>query len=93
MFRSPSLCTAPSRPYKDGQVIRLDTRTQSQRQPVSHTHGDVIGGKMKLILESGGQSRLPDRTPWSDEIRGPYAAEQSMAREPMKENETRSLNV
>ena len=31
--------------------------------------------------------------PWSPDVRGPYAAEQSMARNPMKEHETRSLKM
>ena len=31
--------------------------------------------------------------PWGPDVRGPYAAEQSMARKPMKEHETRSLKM
>ena len=31
--------------------------------------------------------------PWAPDVRGPYAAEQSMARKPMKEQETRSLKM
>jgi hypothetical protein len=76
----------------DGQVLRLDTRTQAGGNQDLRAHGDVIGGKMELILENGGQRRSLI-IPWSPEIRGPYAAEQSMARQPMKEHETRSLKM
>ena len=53
---------------------------------------NVIGGEMKLILESGGQEQSKT-IPWGPEVRGPYAPEQSMARKPMKENETRPLKM
>ncbi len=45
---------------------------------------------MKLIIEGGGQSQSKI-IPWGPEVRGPYAPEQSMARKPLKENETRHL--
>jgi len=67
----------------DGQVFRLDTRTQAGGQDL-RAHGDVLNGTMKLILEGGGQSQS-QTIPWGDDVRGPYAPEQSMARKPMKE--------
>ena len=75
----------------DGQVLRLDTLTQAGTQSL-RAHGDVIKGAMTLMLESGGQ---PQKLviPWTSDVRGPYAAEQSMARTPMKENETRALKM
>jgi Transglutaminase-like superfamily len=75
----------------DGQVLRLDTLTSAGAQNL-RAHGDVIKGAMTLMLESGGQ---PQKLviPWSRDVRGPYAAEQSMARNPMKPHETRRLKM
>jgi hypothetical protein len=75
----------------DGQVLRLDTLIEAGEQKI-RTHGDVISGQMDLILESNG-GKQSVVIPWSTEVRGPYAAEQSMAREPMKEHEARSLKM
>ena len=47
---------------------------------------------MKLIIEGGGQSQSKI-IPWGPEVRGPYAPEQSMARKPLKEHETRPLRM
>jgi hypothetical protein len=75
----------------DGQVLKLDTLTLAGKQNL-RAHGDVIKGAMTLMLDSGGQ---PQKLviPWSSDVRGPYAAEQSMAKKPMKENETRRLRM
>ena len=72
----------------DGEVLRLDTRTQSGETQDIRVHGDVINHRMKLVMEGTGrsQSRI---IPWAPDVRGPYGAEQSMARQPMKENEKR----
>jgi hypothetical protein len=75
----------------DGQVLRLDTLTVSGEQKL-RAHGDVIRGKMKLVLEGTGD-RQELTIPWGPDVRGPYAAEQSMARKPMTENETRKLRM
>ena len=75
----------------DGQVLKLDTRTPLGNQDL-RVHGDVINGKMKLIIESGGQEQSKI-IPWGPEVRGPYAPEQSMARKPLKEHETRALRM
>ena len=40
----------------DGQVLRLDTRTVAGEQQL-RAHGDVIRGKMKLVLEGAGRAR------------------------------------
>jgi hypothetical protein len=76
----------------DGQVLRLDTRTQVGEDNDIRGHGDVIRGQMKFQLDGNGdqQSLL---IPWGPDVRGPYGPEQSMARKPMKENETRSLKM
>jgi hypothetical protein len=75
----------------DGQVLKLDTLTSAGKQNL-RAHGDVIKGAMTLILDSGGQPQTLV-IPWSSDVRGPYAAEQSMAREPMKANESRHLKM
>ena len=75
----------------DGEVLRLDTRTVVSDNEL-RVHGDVIKGKMKLVM--GGTNQHQEQTiPWTSDIRGPYAAEQSMARKPMEEGETRSLKM
>ena len=73
----------------DGQVLKLDTRTQVGNQDL-RVHGNVIDGEMKLIIDGGGQEQSKT-IPWGSEVRGPYAPEQSMARKPLKEHETRAL--
>jgi hypothetical protein len=75
----------------DGEVLRLDTRILAGDGKDIRAHGDVIGGKMRLILESGERQELV--IPWSSDVRGPYAPEQSMARKPMNENERRDLKM
>jgi hypothetical protein len=75
----------------DGQVLRLDTLTAVGEQKL-RGHGDVIRGQMNFILEGTGQ-RQELLIPWGPEVRGPYAAEQSMARTPMKEQEARALKM
>jgi hypothetical protein len=75
----------------DGQVLRLDTLTSIGEQKL-RGHGDVINGEMRFILEgAGGRQELV--IPWSPDVRGPYAPEQSMARKPMKENDERNLKM
>jgi hypothetical protein len=76
----------------EGEVLRLDTRTQAGEAGDIRVHGDVIGGRMRLMIEAGGQ-RQSKVVPWGPEIRGPYGPEQSMARKPLKEREERSLRV
>ncbi len=75
----------------DGEVLRLHTLTDTGEQRIS-TRGDVIKGKMKLIMQIG-KSEQSLVIPWSPDVRGPYAPEQSMARSPMKEHETRALKM
>src|SRR5262245_15769959 len=74
---------------QDGQVLRLDTRTQASGQDL-RARGDVINGQMKLMLEGAGRPQAQS-IPWGPEVRGPYAPEQSMARKPMKPGERRAL--
>ena len=50
-------------------------------------------GKMKLIMETGRGAKQEQVIPWGKDVRGPYAAEQSMARKPMEEGETRAFKM
>jgi len=74
----------------EGEVLRLDTRTLTSENEI-RVYGDAIKGKMKLIME--GAQRQEATIPWGKEIRGPYAIEQSMARKPMEEGETRAIKM
>jgi transglutaminase-like putative cysteine protease len=76
----------------DGQVLRLDTRTQIGEDTDIRAHGDVIKGAMNFkLVGNGDQQSLV--IPWGPDVRGPYAPEQSMARKPMKEHEQRTLKM
>ena len=75
----------------DGKVLRLDTRTVASDQEL-RVYGDVIDGKMKLIFDGTGQ-RQEQVIDWPDDVRGPYAAEQSLARQPIKPGESRTLKM
>ena len=67
----------------DGEVLRLDTRTLASENEI-RVYGDAIKGKMNLIMEVEGTGKRQEMTvPWGKDVRGPYAAEQSMARKPM----------
>lgn len=75
----------------DGEVVRLDTRTLVSQQEM-RVHGDAIDGKMTLVLDGAGQ-RQQQVIDWGADVRGPYAAEQSLARAPLKAGDTRSLKM
>ncbi|WP_250847008.1 transglutaminase-like domain-containing protein [Aquisphaera insulae] len=76
----------------EGQILRLDTRTLASDNEI-RVHGDAIQGEMKLIMDTGQGHKQEQVIPWGPEVRGPYAAEQSMARKPMVEGESRSLKM
>lgn len=75
----------------EGEVLRLDTRTLTSDNEI-RVYGDAIKGQMKLILE-GSNQRQEQVIPWGPEVRGPYAAEQTMAKKPMNEGESRKLKM
>jgi hypothetical protein len=75
----------------EGQVLRLDTRTLASKKEM-RSHGDVVDGKMTLILEGSGQPQQLT-IPWGPDVRGPYGAEMSIARKPMSPGETREVKV
>src|SRR4051794_32149742 len=74
-----------------GSVLRLDTRTLASEKEM-RISGDVIDGQMTLTLDGAGQAQKMT-IPWGPEVRGPYAVEQSLSREPMKVGETRQLKM
>jgi Transglutaminase-like superfamily len=76
----------------DGEVLKLDTRTEAGQTQDIRVHGDVIKHQMKLVIDAGGQ-RQQRVIPWGPDVHGPYGAEQSMARKPMKEHEKRPLKM
>jgi hypothetical protein len=75
----------------EGSVLRLDTRTQASNGTI-RMHGDVIDGKMNLSIEAGGQSQH-EVIPWGPEVRGPYGAEMSLTRQPIKSGEAREVKT
>lgn len=76
----------------DGEVLRLDTRTLTSNNEI-RVHGDAVRGKMKLKLDTDNGARQEQVIPWGNDVRGPYAAEQSMAKKPMEEGETRVIKM
>lgn len=74
----------------DGEVLRLDTRTNSGGSEM-RTFGDVQeSGELLLTTEGSGQTRSTT-VPWGKDVRGPYAVEQSLARKKIVEGEEREL--
>src|SRR5262249_9621852 len=76
---------------KEGSVLKLETRTLASNQQMTAT-GSVVDGKMTLSLDGGGH-RQQVAIRWGSEFRGPYAAEQSISRSPMKPGESRDLRM
>ncbi len=76
---------------QEGVVLRLDTRTLASDNEM-RTHGDVVNGEMWLTLEAGAQ-REEKKIAWGPDVRGPYAPEQSLARNPIKGGESRQLKM
>ncbi|HEV3122516.1 MAG TPA: transglutaminase, partial [Isosphaeraceae bacterium] len=78
----------------EGSVLKLETRLLSGPAE-QRTHGEVRGekgDKMVLALEAGGV-RQEQEIPWGPDVRGPYAAELSLSREPMKPGQTRRIKM
>ena len=75
----------------DGQILRLDTRIKTSETEL-RTHGDVIGGRMTLKLEGTGEPQSKTIN-WPADVRGPYAVEQSLSRQPIKTGEVRTLRM
>ena len=75
----------------EGQVLRLDTRTLVSKQ-VIRVHGDVVDGKMRLQIENGDQKQ-EKVIPWAADTFGPYGAEMSLSRKPIKPGEVRKVKT
>jgi hypothetical protein len=75
----------------EGTVLRLDTVTTASDQKI-RVHGDVIDGKLKLSMDGTGQHQ-EQVLDWGPDVRGPYAPEQSLSRQPLKPGEVRELKM
>jgi Transglutaminase-like superfamily len=75
----------------EGAVLRIDTRTLASEKEM-RVFGDASNDQMTLTLEGSGQSQRVTM-PWASDVRGPYAVEQSLSREPMKVGQTRQLKM
>lgn len=75
----------------DGEVLSLDTRTRAGQADI-RTYGTVVDGVMKLTIESGGKAQSVP-IPWGAEVRGPYGAEMSLSRQPIKPGEVREVRT
>jgi hypothetical protein len=75
----------------EGSVLRLEARTKASTTE-SVTKGDVVDGKMTMTLDGGG-NRQTAVVDWGDDVRGPYGAEMSLAREPIKAGESRVVKT
>lgn len=74
----------------EGEVLRLDTRTNSGGGEI-RTYGDLDdAGNLTLTMEGAGQKKT-EKVSWGKDIRGPYAVEQSLARTLIKPGEERAL--
>lgn len=73
----------------DGSVLRLDYRVGSGQAEMKNS-GDVVDGKMTMTFEAG-TTKTRKVIDWPDDVRGPYAVEQSVARKPMEPGETRRI--
>ena len=74
-----------------GAVLRLDSGA-STGQNEMRASGDVVDGKMDFSFDVGGKATHKEIV-WTDDVRGPYGAEMSMERAPMKPGETRSVKI
>lgn len=75
----------------DGSVLKLDSRALTGQEEM-RAFGTVADGEMDFGFEVGGKT-VKKRIPWADDVRGPYGAELSLERAPMKPGETRSVKV
>ncbi|HEV3168591.1 MAG TPA: transglutaminase-like domain-containing protein [Isosphaeraceae bacterium] len=75
----------------DGEVLKLETRTLAGQEDM-RSYGEVDHDKMTLVLSSGGQKQQVT-IPWGVDVRGPYAAELSLSRQPIKPGETREVKT
>jgi transglutaminase-like putative cysteine protease len=75
----------------EGAVLRLDARTLASQNEM-RTYGDVVDGRMTLNLVAGGRTQQIV-LPWGPDVRGPYAPELSLARQPIQPGQTRTVKT
>jgi transglutaminase-like putative cysteine protease len=76
---------------RDGAVESLDIRILASGQEL-HVFGAPMDGRLTLTIEGTGQ-RQQKVLDWGPEVRGPYAVEQSLARQPIQPGEQRALKM
>jgi transglutaminase-like putative cysteine protease len=75
----------------DGEVLKLETRVLLGQNEI-RTYGEVRGDVMAMVLSAGNQKQQAN-IPWGPDVRGPYGAELSLSRQPLKPGETRSVKT
>ena len=75
----------------DGSILRLDTRFLASGREM-RVHGDAADGKMNLSFGGAGETQQK-AIDWPADVRGPYAVEQSLSKEPMKAGDVRALKM
>ena len=77
----------------EGAVLKLDSRALTGTgKDEMRAYGDVVDGKMDFAFEVGGKTSHKEIA-WADDVRGPYGAELSLERNPLKPGETRSVKI
>ena len=74
-----------------GEVLKLETRVYLGQTEL-RTYGEVHGDKMVMTLNVGSQVQEAELA-WGPDVRGPYGAELSMTRQPIKPGETRKIKT
>jgi hypothetical protein len=75
----------------EGEILRIDTLTESSQGRI-RTGGDVQGDKLPLTIEARG-AKQTEVVAWGPDVRGPYGAEMSLARDPMQPGQTRTVKT
>lgn len=74
-----------------GQVRSFATEMNLGPTPMT-VRGRVIGDQMRLETTTAGKT-VPSQIPWSDKVRGFYAADQTLLSKPMQPGERRTLQA
>jgi hypothetical protein len=89
--RSEQDVTTQTLETPSGEVVEFRTQVALGPSPTIAT-GRVAGEQMEITVETQG-SRQTSRIPWSSDIRGFRAVEQSLAERPLKPGEKRTLKM
>lgn len=75
----------------DGEVVAFKTEVNFGPSPTI-ARGRAVGDRMEITIETEGRD-LKTAIPWSNDIRGFRAIEQSLEKRPMKPGESRSFRM